>query len=100
MADHARAHPGYGWETNKGYPTPEHQRALAALGVTPLHRRSFAPVRLALGRGSSEPIAIPAKTGIHESERPICCPDVSLDPGFRRGDEGDPVSPAGHTTSG
>jgi ribonuclease HII len=45
MADHARTYPGYGWETNKGYGTPEHQRALAALGPTPLHRRSFAPVR-------------------------------------------------------
>jgi ribonuclease HII len=50
MADHARDWPGYGWERNKGYPTPEHQRALAALGPTPLHRRSFAPVRqLTLG---------------------------------------------------
>jgi len=45
MADYARAHPGYGWERNKGYPTPEHIRALKALGPTPLHRRSFAPVR-------------------------------------------------------
>ena len=45
MADHAREHPGYGWETNKGYGTPEHYRALDTLGVTPLHRRSFAPVR-------------------------------------------------------
>ena len=45
MAEHARAHPGYGWERNMGYPTPEHQRALRALGPTPLHRRSFAPVR-------------------------------------------------------
>ena len=50
MFDHSRDYPGYGWETNKGYPTPEHQRALAALGPTPLHRRSFAPVRqLTLG---------------------------------------------------
>ena len=50
MVEHARAHPGYGWETNKGYPTPEHQRALRELGPTPLHRRSFAPVRqLTLG---------------------------------------------------
>ncbi len=50
MFDHAKDYPGYGWETNKGYPTPEHQRALAALGPTPLHRRSFAPVRqLTLG---------------------------------------------------
>ena len=45
MADHARAHPGYGWQTNKGYGTPEHLRALEKLGPTPLHRRSFAPVR-------------------------------------------------------
>ena len=45
MADYAREHPGYGWESNKGYGTPQHQRALAELGPTPLHRRSFAPVR-------------------------------------------------------
>ena len=45
MIEYAREHPGYGWETNKGYPTPEHQRALRELGPTPLHRRSFAPVR-------------------------------------------------------
>ncbi|HYE29756.1 MAG TPA: ribonuclease HII, partial [Allosphingosinicella sp.] len=45
MSDYARQHPGYGWETNKGYGTPEHYRGLDALGPTPLHRRSFAPVR-------------------------------------------------------
>jgi ribonuclease HII len=45
MADHAREHPGYGWETNKGYPTPEHFRGLDEHGPTPLHRRSFAPIR-------------------------------------------------------
>ncbi len=45
MFDYAREHPGYGWETNKGYPTPQHVRALEDLGPTPLHRRSFAPVR-------------------------------------------------------
>ncbi|TFI57712.1 ribonuclease HII [Sphingomonas parva] len=56
MADYARAHPGYGWETNQGYPTPEHRRALEALGPTPLHRRSFAPVRqLALDLEASRP---------------------------------------------
>jgi ribonuclease HII len=45
MAEHAVTFPGYGWETNRGYPTPQHIRALDALGLTPLHRRSFAPVR-------------------------------------------------------
>ena len=49
MADHAVTYPGYGWETNRGYPTPEHFRALDRLGLTPLHRRSFAPVRERLG---------------------------------------------------
>jgi ribonuclease HII len=50
MADHARTYPGYGWETNRGYGTPEHYRGLHALGVTPLHRRSFAPVREIIAR--------------------------------------------------
>ena len=50
MADHARIYPGYGWETNRGYPTPEHRRAIAELGLTPLHRRSFGLVRAIIAR--------------------------------------------------
>jgi ribonuclease HII len=38
-------HPGYGWSTNVGYGTVAHAEALDRLGVTPHHRRSFAPVR-------------------------------------------------------
>jgi len=45
----ADQHPGYGWETNMGYGTPTHQVGLARHGVTVHHRRSFAPVRRALG---------------------------------------------------
>lgn len=45
MRDLAQLHPGYGWETNMGYPTPLHLGALTALGPTPHHRISFAPVR-------------------------------------------------------
>ncbi len=41
-------HPGYGWETNVGYATTEHCDAIRRLGVTPHHRRSFAPIRVAL----------------------------------------------------
>lgn len=52
MAEHARAFPGYGWERNQGYGTAEHQAGIARLGVTPLHRRSFAPIRAALSRES------------------------------------------------
>lgn len=43
-----RAYPGYGLARHKGYPTKEHRDALSRLGPTPLHRRSYAPVRLAL----------------------------------------------------
>jgi ribonuclease HII len=42
-------HPGYGFAAHKGYPTPEHQEALERLGALLIHRRSFAPVRRALG---------------------------------------------------
>jgi len=45
MAEHAETYPGYGWETNRGYPTPEHIRAIDTLGITPLHRRTFSKVR-------------------------------------------------------
>ncbi|MCW3797554.1 ribonuclease HII [Sphingomonas sp. BN140010] len=48
MAQYAEQHPGYGWEQNRGYPTPDHRRALRELGPTPLHRRSFNLVREAL----------------------------------------------------
>jgi len=51
MAELAAAFPGYGWERNAGYGTAEHRVALERLGVTPHHRRSFAPVIKMLGRG-------------------------------------------------
>jgi ribonuclease HII len=37
-------HPGYGWERNAGYGTPEHLAALRRLGLTPEHRRTFRPI--------------------------------------------------------
>jgi ribonuclease HII len=40
----ARRHPHYRWETNAGYGTAEHHAGLASHGLTPHHRRSFAPV--------------------------------------------------------
>jgi ribonuclease HII len=39
------AHPQYGFDGHKGYPTPQHLAALRAHGPCPEHRRSFAPVR-------------------------------------------------------
>lgn len=44
MWDLAQHYPGYGWETNAGYPSKSHKEALRNLGVTPHHRRSFKPV--------------------------------------------------------
>jgi ribonuclease HII len=44
MCDLAAEYPVFGWERNKGYGTKEHQQALIANGITPHHRRSFAPI--------------------------------------------------------
>lgn len=41
----AQEYPHYGWERNAGYPTPQHLAALDTHGITPHHRRGFAPVR-------------------------------------------------------
>ena len=45
MVELDKLYPGYGLAENKGYGTAEHLRALKELGVTPIHRKSFAPVR-------------------------------------------------------
>ena len=44
MAELDARHPGYGFASNKGYGTAEHLAALRRLGVSPVHRRTFAPV--------------------------------------------------------
>ncbi len=49
MASMDVTYPGYSFAVHKGYPTPLHCRLLKELGATPIHRRSFAPVRVALG---------------------------------------------------
>ena len=51
MVDLAQQHPGYGWESNMGYPSKCHKEALQNLGVTPHHRRSFKPVHNILYQG-------------------------------------------------
>lgn len=51
MDEYDREYPGYGFAKNKGYGTAEHIHALEELGVTPIHRRSFEPVKsMVLGR--------------------------------------------------
>lgn len=41
MKRYAAEYPGYGWESNMGYPTKAHYAALAQSGPTPLHRKTF-----------------------------------------------------------
>lgn len=49
MAEMDARYPGYGFARHAGYATAAHLRALRDLGPCPIHRRSFAPVRAALG---------------------------------------------------
>ena len=60
MSEHARVYPGYGWDRNRGYPTPEHIRAIRELGITPLHRRTFSKVREHLEQEVELPLNLPA----------------------------------------
>ncbi len=46
----SQKYPGYGWETNAGYPTPPHKQALATLGATPLHRKTYKAVQEVLDK--------------------------------------------------
>lgn len=41
MHNYAFQYPGYGWEKNMGYPTKAHRAAIARLGITPIHRKTF-----------------------------------------------------------
>lgn len=50
MAALSEIYPGYGLERHAGYPTNAHMVALEVLGVTPIHRRSFGPVKRMLER--------------------------------------------------
>ncbi len=50
------AYPSFGFDRNRGYPTPEHLAALDRYGPTPIHRFSFAPVRRVLERSARPPL--------------------------------------------
>lgn len=48
MEHYEQEYPGYGFAKHKGYPTQLHRDAIHSLGVTPIHRRSYAPVKQAM----------------------------------------------------
>jgi ribonuclease HII len=69
MLEMDQMYSGYGLATHKGYPTPEHCRALKSLGALPIHRRSFARVREALGLD-------PIQTELFTPEEEMIAPQV------------------------
>jgi ribonuclease HII len=59
-----RLYPGYGLARHKGYPTRAHHEALIRLGVSPVHRRSFAPVRRCFSLPHLPPLVGEGKGGV------------------------------------
>ncbi len=55
MKEYDSVYPGYGFAKHKGYGTAEHLEAIRRLGITPIHRRSFEPVRSMTGAGYRNP---------------------------------------------
>ncbi|MBX2808279.1 MAG: ribonuclease HII [Cellvibrionaceae bacterium] len=45
MVAYDKQYPGYGFAQHKGYPTRQHRDAIVRLGITPIHRRSYGPVK-------------------------------------------------------
>lgn len=73
MAELDTQYPGYGLAAHKGYPTPAHVQALREKGVSPIHRRSFGPVREVLGLASGEPS--PVQTELFPAMPPVVNPE-------------------------
>lgn len=53
MANLAKIYPNYGWEQNAGYGVPAHMKGLELVGITPFHRKSFAPISKILDEESN-----------------------------------------------
>ena len=62
MTEQDTVYPGYGFASNAGYGVAKHQAAIERLGVTPLHRLSFAPLAKYAEAGS-----LPSSSGVHSS---------------------------------
>jgi ribonuclease HII len=68
LVELAARHPGYGFEKHKGYGTAEHRAAIARLGLTPAHRRSFRPIQEAEAAITAVATANPAAPLTHGSD--------------------------------
>ena len=70
MVEQAAVYPGYGFASNAGYGVAKHRAAIERLGVTPLHRLSFAP----LAKYAVKPRTVHRKTGAQSIEPPVGYP--------------------------
>lgn len=73
MAEQAAVYPGYGFASNAGYGVAKHRAAIERLGVTPLHRLSFAPLAK-YADNKAKPRAVPQKTVVQSGEPPVGYP--------------------------
>ena len=73
MAEQAAVYPGYGFASNAGYGVAKHRAAIERLGVTPLHRLSFAPLAK-YADNKAKPRAVSQKTGVQSGEPSVGYP--------------------------
>ena len=73
MAEQDAAYPGYGFASNAGYGVAKHRTAIERLGVTPLHRLSFAPLAK-YADNKAKPRAVPQKTVVQSGEPSVGYP--------------------------
>ena len=73
MAEQDAAYPGYGFASNAGYGVAKHRAAIERLGVTPLHRLSFAPLAK-YADNKVKPRAVPQKTVVQSGEPSVGYP--------------------------
>jgi ribonuclease HII len=58
MTNLSSQYPGYGWETNMGYPTEGHRDGIRKLGITPYHRKTFQLLPSQLELFNSDPYEV------------------------------------------
>jgi len=92
MVQIGAAHPGYGFERHMGYSVPEHFRALARLGPTVHHRRSFAPVAMLMGEETDEALEALAGRMLLAETLTGAAPAGDMPP---PGEPAEPLGPAG-----
>ena len=73
MAEQDAVYPGYGFASNAGYGVVKQRAAIERLGVTPLHRLSFAPLAK-YADNKAKPRAVPQKTVVQSGEPPVGYP--------------------------